>query len=241
MSKYKVDILAIGVHPDDVELSCSGTILKHHSLGLKVAIVDLTKGELGTRGSGKIRLKEAKAAAKVLGVKHRENLGMRDGYFAYTEENLNKIISTIRKYRPNVILANAVSDRHPDHGRAAKLVADACFYAGLIKIKTKNAGKSQKPWRPKALYHYIQDNLLQADLIVDVTGFEDKKFESIMAYKTQFFDPKSSEPKTPISSQAFLDILRARMQMWGRVIGSDFGEGYTLHRAAGTDNIMDLL
>lgn len=241
MSNTKVDILAIGVHPDDVELSCSGTILKHIALGKKVAIVDLTQGELGTRGSGAIRLQEAKAAAEIMGVSHRENLGMLDGYFEHSVENKNKIITMIRKYRPEIVLANAISDRHPDHGRAAKLVADVCFYAGLRKIVTELDGNPQKEWRPKALYHYIQDNTLHPDLIIDVTGHTEKKFESIMAYKTQFFDPSSGEPSTPISSQAFLDILKGRMQMWGRVIGTDFGEGYNVARTPGAVSFFDLL
>jgi len=241
MAQIKVDILAIGVHPDDVELSCSGTILKHIALGQRVAIVDMTQGELGTRGSGPIRLKEAQDAAKIMGVTYRENLGMRDGYFSYTEQNLNKVIQVIRKYQPDIVLANALSDRHPDHGRAAKLVADACFYAGLRKIETRLDGETQKEWRPRNLYHYIQDNTLHPDLIVDVSGHEYKKFEAIMAYKTQFFDPNSAEPKTPISSQAFMDILRGRMQMWGRTIGAEFGEGYNIARPMGADNLLDLL
>lgn len=240
MSDYKVDILAIGVHPDDVELSCAGTLIKQISLGHKVAIVDLTQGERGTRGSGPIRLKEAAAAAKIIGSSHRENLGMRDCYFEHSEENVNKIISIVRKYQPKVLLANAKSDRHPDHGRASKLVAEASYYAGLTKIETKLDGVAQAPWRPKAVYQYIQDNTLHPDLIVDVSGFEDRKFDSIMAYKTQFFDPDSAEPKTPISSQAFLDILRGRMQMWGRVIGTDFAEGYNVLRTAGVSDILSL-
>lgn len=241
MSEYKVDILAIGVHPDDVELSCAGTLIKHISRGHKVAIVDLTQGERGTRGSGEIRLKESAAAAKIIGSSYRENLGMRDCYFEHNEENVNKIISIIRKYKPQIVLANAKSDRHPDHGRASKLVAEASFYAGLQKIETQINGTSQAAWRPKVVYQYIQDNTLHPDLICDVSGFEDKKFESIMAYTTQFFDPGSEEPKTPISSQAFLDILRGRMQMWGRAIGTDFAEGYNVLRPPGTDNLLDLL
>ena len=241
MTKNKVDILAIGVHPDDVELSCSGTILKHIALGHKVAIVDLTQGELGTRGSGPIRQQEADAAAKIMGVSFRENLGMRDGYFAHNETNTKLIISVIRKYQPSILLANALDDRHPDHGRAAKLVAEASFYAGLIKIVTKLDGDLQSPWRPKAVYHYIQDNTLHPDFIVDISGFEEKKFESIMAYKTQFFNPNSDEPKTPISSQAFLDILRGRMQMWGRVIGADYGEAYNTTRTPGVSDLSLLL
>lgn len=238
---FKVDILAIGVHPDDVELSCSGTLIKHIALGHKVAIVDLTQGERGTRGSGPIRLQEAAEAAKIIGCSHRENLGMRDCYFEHNEVNINKIISSIRKYQPSVLLINAKSDRHPDHGRASKLVAEASFYAGLKKIETEISGSSQQPWRPKAVYQYIQDNTLHPDLIVDVSGFENQKFKSIMAYKTQFFDPDSAEPTTPISSQAFLDILRGRMQMWGRVIGTDFAEGYNVLRTPGVSDMLTLL
>jgi len=201
----------------------------------------MTQGELGTRGSGPIRLKEAQDAAKIMGVLHRENLGMRDGYFSYTEQSLNKVIQVIRKYQPDIILANALSDRHPDHGRAAKLVADACFYSGLRKIESRSDGEPQAEWRPRNLYHYIQDNTLHPDLIVDVSGHEEKKFQAIMAYKTQFFDPNSVEPKTPISSQAYMDILRGRMQMWGRTIGSEFAEGYNVARPLGVDNLLDLL
>lgn len=241
MANDKVDILAIGVHPDDVELSCAGTLLKQIHSGHTAAVVDLTKGELGTRGSATTRIAEADAAAKIMGITHRMNLGMRDGYFQHNEHNINKIISAIRRFRPKVVLANAVRDRHPDHGRASKLIADACYYSGLAKISTTYNRQAQEKWRPDAVYHYIQDYSLKPDLIVDVSGFESQKLKAIMAYKTQFFDPNSAEPNTPISSQAFMDILMTRMQEWGRLIGVSHAEAYTCARPIGTSNLLSLL
>lgn len=241
MSIDKVDILAIGVHPDDVELSCAATLIKHIENGHTAAVVDLTKGELGTRGSATTRMSEADAAAEIIGIKYRMNLGMRDGYFQHNETNVNKIISAIRRFRPKVVLANAIRDRHPDHGRASKLIADACYYSGLSKINTSFNQLEQEKWRPDAVYHYIQDYSLKPDLIVDVSGFEEKKLEAIMAYKTQFFDPSSVEPNTPISSKAFMDILMTRMQEWGRLIGVSHGEAYTCSRPIGASDVLSLL
>ncbi len=200
----KLDILAIGVHPDDLELSCAGTILKHISLGYKVGIADLTQGELGTRGSAKLRLEEAEAARIFMNIPVRENLKMSDGFFSHNEENLLKIVKVVRKYKPEIILANAISDRHPDHGRAAKLIADAAFLSGLIKIQTEEGGVGQDAWRPKAIYHYIQDHNLQPDLVVDITGFVEPKMEAILKFRSQFFDPDATEPSTPISGESFL-------------------------------------
>ncbi|MCB0409893.1 MAG: bacillithiol biosynthesis deacetylase BshB1, partial [Flavobacteriales bacterium] len=195
----KVDILAIGVHPDDVELSCSGTILKHIAQGKKVGILDLTIGELGSRGSGELRLVEASNSAKLLGVEFRENIGLADGFFENDKESQLAIIKMIRKYQPEVVLANAVRDRHPDHGRASKLISDACFYSGLLKIETELEGKQQTHWRPKAVYHYIQDRLIKPDFVVDVSEFVDKKIASIQCFSSQFYNPESKEPATPIS------------------------------------------
>ncbi len=238
---YKVDILAIGVHPDDTELSCTGTILKHISLGKKVAIVDLTQGELGTRGSAKLRLEEAEASRIVQGIEYRENLGMADGFFQHSKENLIKIVSMIRKYQPEIVFANAISDRHPDHGRAAKLISDACFLSGLLKIRTNLGEEIQEKWRPKAVYHYIQDHNLKPDLIVDITGFLDKKLEAIACFKSQFFDPNSAEPETPISSKSFIDSIIAKNASYGRQIGVEHGEGFNVTRHIGVHNLFDLI
>lgn len=237
----KLDILAIGVHPDDVELSCAGTILKHIELGKTVGILDLTLGELGTRGNAAIRTQEAMRAASILGVSVREQLNMADGFFDNNETNQRLIIEVIRKYQPELILCNAISDRHPDHGRAAKLTTDACFYSGLLKVETKENTTTQKPWRPKAVYHYIQDNFIEPDFVIDVTAYNDKKMESIMAYSSQFFDPNSKEPQTPISSKNFIDYINAKARLFGRSINVDFAEGFTVNRYMGVNNLFDLV
>ena len=240
--KTKLDILAIGVHPDDVELSCSGTLLRQISLGNSVGLLDLTLGELGTRGSATIRTQEAMAAAKIMGATVREQLDLEDGFFVQNRENLLKIIRIIRKYRPEIILANAIEDRHPDHGRAAKLTAEACFLSGLMKIETQDTeGVSQAAWRPKAVYHYIQDRALKPDFAIDISDFMEKKFETIMAYKSQFFNPDNTEPTTPISSQAFLDALRGKDSVYGRYIGVAYAEGYNVGRTIGVKDLFDLL
>jgi len=224
----KVDILAFGAHPDDVELSCSGTILKNISLGKKVGIVDLTRGELGTRGTAAIRLKEAAVAAKILGVSFRDNLDMEDGFFKNDKKNLLAVIKKIRQYKPEVILANAVEDRHPDHGRAAKLVADASFFSGLTKIETKLQGKKQEAWRPKAVYHYIQFRRLKANFAVDISDLMEKKMESIKAFGSQFYNPDSKEPATLISDPKFLDYIRSREAEYGKLLSVKYAEGYNV-------------
>ncbi len=236
----KVDILAIGVHPDDVELSCAGTILKHIALKKKVGMLDLTKGELGTRGSAELRTKEAKKAAKILGVSFREQLDMADGFFANDEKHQLQIIEVIRKYQPEIILCNAVSDRHPDHARAAKLVADACFYSGLVKIETKQGKKSQEAWRPKAVYHYIQDNFIQPDFVIDITKHMDKKMEAIHAFESQFYNPNSKEPATAISSPEFMEAVKAKSSIFGRSIGVRYAEGFTVSRTIGVNSLFNL-
>ncbi len=238
----KVDILAIGVHPDDVELSCAGTILKHLADGYSAAILDLTAGELGTRGSGPLRLKEAEIAKQILGVEHRVNIQIPDGFFDHSTANKLKIIEVIRQFRPEIVLANAVDDRHPDHGRAAKLTHDACFLAGLLKVKTQNPdGTPQERWRPKAVYHYIQDKVLPASIVVDIGHFLPKKMESIMAYSSQFYNPNSAEADSPISGQDFLEFVKARARIYGRQIGVEFGEGFTTARPPGVHDLLDLL
>ena len=237
----KLDILAIGVHPDDVELSCSGTILKHIALGKKCGILDLTHGELGTRGSGEIRLTEARDSAKILGVIVRENLGMADGFFKNDKEHQLQIIKKIREYKPEIILCNAPSDRHPDHGRASALVSEACFYSGLIKLVTQINSVNQESWRPKAVYHYIQDRQLKPDFAVDVTPFIEKKMQSIQAFKSQFYNPSSNEPESPISKKNFFDVVKSKMTVFGRDAGFEFAEGFTAERCIGIDNLFDIL
>jgi bacillithiol biosynthesis deacetylase BshB1 len=236
----KLDILAFGAHPDDVELGCSGTILKEVSLGKKVGIVDITRGELGTRGSAEIRDQEASDAAKILGVSVRENLNMRDGFFVNDEKHQLEIIKMIRKYQPEIVLCNAIDDRHIDHGKGSKLVSDACFLSGLMKIETVLDGEIQKPWRPKVVYHYIQWKNIEPDFVVDITGFTDKKIESILAYRSQFYDPNSKEPESPISSKNFLESLNYRSRDLGRLTGVEHAEGFTVERYLAVNSLGDL-
>ncbi len=237
----KIDILAIGVHPDDVELACSGTLLKHIALGKKVAILDLTQGELGTRGSAKIRMVEAAKAAKIVGVSIRENLKMKDGFFQNDASHQLEIIKKIRQYQPEIILCNAIHDRHPDHTRAAQLVSDAAYYSGLQKIETKLNGKTQDAWRPRAVYHYVQDRYIKPDFIVDVTAFVDTKMKAIMAFSSQFYSSQSKEPATPISSKSFMEYVKAQMAFMGRDIGVSYAEAFTTERKMGVRNLFDLL
>ncbi|HTH81447.1 MAG TPA: bacillithiol biosynthesis deacetylase BshB1 [Mucilaginibacter sp.] len=237
----KLDILVLAVHPDDAELGCGGTILKHIALGKKVGIVDLTRGELGTRGSAEIRDQEAAAAAKILGLAVRENLAIPDGFFQNTQEYQLKVIEAIRKFQPEIIITNAYHDRHPDHGRANQLVDAASFLSGLRKIETYADGKLQEPWRANILLHFIQDEYIKPDIIVDVTEYWDKKIESIYAYGSQFFNPNwGDEPATYISSPEFVAIVEARAREHGKVIGAKFGEGFTSRRILGVDNLFDL-
>ena len=236
----KLDILAFGAHPDDVELGCSGTIAKEISLGKKVGIVDLTRGELGTRGSAQIRDAEAAAAAKILKVLVRENLEMRDGFFVNDETHQMKVIEMLRKYQPEIVLCNAIDDRHIDHGKGSKLVSDACFLSGLKKIETQFDGKNQLPWRPKVVYHYIQWKNIFPDFVVDISGFNDIRLASILAYGSQFYDANSSEPETPIATKNFLDSLNYRVQDFGRLIGVDFAEGFTTERVLAVNSLENL-
>lgn len=238
----KLDILACGVHPDDVELSCGGTLLKHIDLGYKVGICDLTRGELGSRGSAELRLKEAEAAKNILGALIRENLGMADGFFIHSEENIKLIATCIRRYKPEIVFANAPSDRHPDHGRASKLVSDACFYSGLQKIEISDGnGGYLSPWRPKAVYHYIQDRNLKPDFVVDISPYVDKKFEAIMAFSSQFYNPDSEEPSTPISSKEFIEFMKTKNRFFGRDINVAFAEGFITERTLGVENVLHLI
>jgi bacillithiol biosynthesis deacetylase BshB1 len=236
----KLDILVFAAHPDDMELSCSGTVLKHIDLGYKVGIIDLTKGELGSRGSVDIRASESDNASKILGITIRENLGFRDGFFEIDEMHLLKVIEIIRKYQPEIILANAKNDRHPDHKRGGDLVSRASFLSGLVKIETSTNGVNQEKWRPKAVYRYIQEQYFEPDFVVDITGFETKKLEAIKAFKSQFYDPNSTEPVTPISREDYLDFVLARIKQFGGQINTQFGEGFTKERYLGVDDLFML-
>ena len=237
----KLDILAIGAHPDDVELGCAATLAKEISLGKKVGILDLTRGELGTRGSAEIRGIEAANAAKILGVTIRENLAFADGFFVNDKEHQLKVIEMIRKYQPEIVLCNAIDDRHIDHGKGSQLVSDACFLSGLRKIDTKFDGEAQKAWRPKHVYHYIQWKNIQPDFVVDVSGFIDHKMEAVQAYSSQFYDPNSKEPVSPITSKNFLDSIRYRAQDLGRLIGVTAGEGFTTERYVAVSSLDKLV
>lgn len=236
-----LDILAFGAHPDDVELGCGGTLAKEISNHKKVGIIDLTRGELGTRGTVELRDLEANKAALILGVSVRENLGLRDGFFQNNEENQMKVIEIIRKYRPKIVLCNAVSDRHIDHGKGSSLVSDACFLSGLRKIETFVEGVKQEAFRPQVVYHYIQWNQTQPDFVVDITGFMEAKLNAVLAYSSQFFNPNTQDPVTPIATQNFLDSLTYRAQDLGRMIGTDFAEGFTVERLLAVNYLEDLI
>ncbi len=229
----KLDILAFGVHPDDVELGCSGTIINAITEGKKVGIIDLTQGELGTRGTIETRYAEASAAAKVMGISARENLKMDDGFFKHDKKNIREVIRTIRRYQPEIILCNAPEDRHPDHGRSAKLVAEAAFLSGLRKIETKEEGKLQAAWRPTYVFHYIQDRFLQPSFVIDITDSFDKKIEAILCYKTQFNSSDNDEPQTYISSPQFFESVKARALMLGKRIGVRYAEGFRSEKTIG--------
>lgn len=241
MNTRKVNILAIGAHPDDVELSCSGTLLAHIAQGYTAAVVDLTHGELGTRGDATTRLAEANAAATILGVAHRINLGFKDGFFQNDEWHQRELIKAIRYFQPDIILANAVYDRHPDHGRAAQLIRDAAFLSGLPKVETNWEEQPQAAHRPKALYHYIQSLDAKADFAIDISSYIDKKMESIYAYKSQFFDPNSKEQNTFISSPEFLEFVKARASNFGVPIGVRYAEGFTANKLIGVDSLFSLI
>ncbi len=237
----KLDILAIGSHPDDVELGCGATIAKEISLGKKVGILDLTRGELGTRGSAIIRDKEASKAAKILGAVVRENLAFADGFFVNDKKHQLEVIKIIRKYQPDIVLCNSIDDRHIDHPKGSELVSNACFLSGLRKVETIVDGIKQDAWRPKHMYHYIQWKNLEPDFVVDVSGFIDKKTEAVKAYSSQFYDPKSKEPTSPISSKNFLDSITYRAKDLGRLIGVDHAEGFNVERYVAIDKLDDLI
>ena len=238
----KIDILAFGAHPDDVELSCGGTLIKEIHNGKTVGIIDLTKGELGTRGTAQTRAVEASNAASILGVSFRKNMNFSDGFIVNDKAHQLEVIKLIRHYQPEIVLCNAVNDRHIDHGVASKLVSDACFLSGLVKIETKYADSEaiQAPWRPKSIYHYIQWKPLNPDFVVDISQHIDQKMESVMAYSTQFYDPKSQAPETPISSKNFVDSVRYRAADLGRLTGVGYAEGFNVERLPAIDSLFDL-
>lgn len=238
----KLDLLAFGAHPDDVELGCSGTLLLHIALGKKIGIIDLTQGELGTRGNAELRLTEASISASIIGAEVRENLNFNDGFFLNDRPHQIEVIKKIRKYKPEIVLANAISDRHPDHGKGSELVSDACFLAGLTKIETADEnGLKQEAWRPKAVYHYIQYYDLKPDFLVDISSFIEKKVVAIKAFSSQFYDPNSKEPATLISQPEFLDQVYHRAENLGRIIGVKYAEGFTAERYVGVKDLFTLL
>lgn len=237
----KIDILAFGAHPDDVELGCGATLAKEIFLGKKIGIIDLTRGELGTRGSAEIRDQEALEAAKILGVEFRENLNFADGFFQNSPENQFEIIKRIRRYKPEIVLCNAIQDRHIDHGKGSKLVSDACFLSGLRKIETFFEGKPQDFWRPKHVYHYIQWENLKPDFVVEVNDFIQRKLEAVLAYKSQFYDPNSKEPISPIATKNFQESIEYRAKDLGRLINAEFAEGFTTERFVAVESLSKLI
>ncbi len=237
----KLDILAFGSHPDDVELGCGATIAKEVQRGKKVGIIDLTRGELGTRGTAETRDEEAKDAAQILGVVVRENLEFADGFFVNDKTHQIEVIKMIRKYQPEIVLCNTIEDRHIDHAKGSQLVSDACFLSGLMKIETELDGNVQHHWRPKQVFHFIQWKNIEPDVVVDVSGFIDTKMKAVLAYKTQFYDPNSSLPETPISSKNFTDSVEYRARDLGRIIGVEHGEGFTVERYVAVNSMFDLI
>jgi len=237
----KLDILVLAAHPDDAELGCAGTIISHLSQGKKVGVVDFSRGELGTRGTPEKRLEEAKVSSEIMGLTIRENLNFKDGFFLNDETHQMAVIKAIRLYKPEIVLANATSDRHPDHGKAAQLATDACYYSGLMKIESELDGQIQEAWRPKVVYHYIQSRYIVPDIVVDISSFWQRKMEAVLAYKSQFHNPDNDEPGTFISSPEFLHMLEARAKDFGHSIGVEYGEGYTNERCPGIKDLTTLL
>lgn len=236
----KLDLLVFAVHPDDAELGCSGTILKHKALGKKVGIIDLTRGELGTRGTAETRDEEAKASAEILGLDVRENLNFRDGFFRNDEQHQLEIVKMLRKHRPQIVLTNALHDRHPDHGRAGDLVNDACFLSGLPKVVTTYESITQEHWRPTMIFQFIQDRYIKPDIIIDISGYMDLKLESIKAFKTQFYNPDVEGPETYISSPDFFESVIGRAREFGKSIGATYGEGFTSRKLLGVNSLFEL-
>lgn len=238
----KLDVLAIVAHPDDAELACAGTLLQEKAKGKRIGIVDLTQGELGSRGSAELRHKESAHSSKILGLDARDNVKLADGFFEITHENLLAVIQCIRKYQPEILITNAIEDRHPDHGRGSALVQRAAFLSGLLKIETFVGQEKQAHWRPKAVYHMIQDRYIQPDFVVDITSVYDKKMASIKAFSSQFFNEENTEggAETPISSPEFIHFLEARAREFGRTINATYAEGFTVERTPGVTSLFDL-
>lgn len=236
----KTDLLAIGAHPDDVELGAGGTIALEVAKGKRVGIIDLTRGELGSRGSAEDRDKEAAASAEILGIEFRNNLCLRDGFFHKDEASLLQLVAQIRHYRPDIVICNAVHDRHPDHGKGSDFTATACFLSGLRRITTLWDNQPQQEWRPHALYHYIQDRYIKPDVVVDVSAFMEKKMQAVSAFRSQFYNPDSVEPQTPISSKEFIEFLYARASEMGRPLGVQYGEGFVAARTIGVESLFFL-
>lgn len=241
LQHMKLDILAIAVHPDDVELGCAGTLMVHAQNGLKVGVVDLTRGELGTRGTPELREQEAQDAAKIMGLEVRENLGLADGFFRNDTMEQMAIITAIRKYRPDIVLANAMDDRHPDHGRAGKLIADSCFLAGLRKVETTVDGQPQEAWRPQQVFHFLQDRYHEPDFVIDITAVMERKLEAIRSFSSQFLAPKDHEPQTYISGAGFFDSVIYRAKMLGKMVGVEYAEGYTSAKMIGVRSLTDFI
>jgi bacillithiol biosynthesis deacetylase BshB1 len=237
----KLDILAVGAHPDAIELSCAGVLLKEHYLGKTTGVLDLTRGELGSRGSAEIRDQEAAAAAKILKLSIRENLAFKDGFLVNDEAHQLEMIKMIRKYRPEIVLCNAIKDRHPDHAKASELTSVSCFLSGLQRIETSLDGELQEPWRPKQVYHYIQWLDIEPDFVVDITGYIDDKMAAVQAYKTQFYQPGDKGPQTPINSKNFLESIKYRSANFGRLIGTEHAEGFTSERPPAINSVFDLI
>ncbi|MDZ4752654.1 MAG: bacillithiol biosynthesis deacetylase BshB1 [Flavobacteriales bacterium] len=238
--QHGLDILVICAHPDDAEISVGGTLIRYVNEGFEVGVADLTMGELGTRGSGPLRLKEADRAANMIGLKVRENLNLGDGTFQNDPQTRSKVIACIRKHKPRIVLTNAPGDRHPDHGRAAQLVGESCFFSGLTKIETELDGTKQNPWRPKALYHFIQDYYIEPDFVMDIEQHWDKKVEVLKSYSSQFYNPDSNEPSTPISGDDFFEFLKSRSREMGRAAGFKLAEGFVAARRIGVKDFFDL-
>jgi len=237
----KLDILAFGAHPDDIELACAGTIIKAIKVGKKVGIIDLTEGQLGTRGTADLRLKEANNAAKIMGVEFRESLGMMDGYFKDDAEHMHKILVKIRQYKPYMVLCNPPYDRHPDHGRASKLVSDACFYAGLRNIESTLDGKKQEAFRPEKVFYYMQHFSLEPSFLVDISEEMEQKMDAVKAFSSQFYDPNSKEPETVLTSPGFLKHIYERSANWGYIIGAKYAEGFMAQKKIfGVNSIFDI-
>jgi bacillithiol biosynthesis deacetylase BshB1 len=237
----QLDILVLCAHPDDAEISAAGTLIQCIRKGYKVGIVDLTMGELGTRGSGLLRIEEAKNASTYMGLTLRENLNLGDGSFQNDHATRLKVIECLRRYRPKIVLTNSKSDRHPDHGKGAELVVESCFYSGLSKLETTSNGVIQEAWRPTAVYHFIQDYYHEPDFVMDITSVWDQKVEALKCYSSQFFDPSSQEPRTPISGEDFFDFLNSRARELGRAAGMTLAEGFVSARRIGVKDFFDLV